>query len=83
MSEIWSSWTKKPSELEEYADEYNKVHFLNIEDITGPTIVIPDLDNKNKRAFLKMSALATWADEFEDWLNEEHTRQFDFPQSRS
>jgi hypothetical protein len=83
MSEIWSSWTKSPSALAQYANDYNKVHLLNIEDITGPTIVIPDLDNENKRAYLKMSALATWADEFEDWLNEEHTRQFDYPQSRS
>ena len=83
MSIIWSSWTKSPHGLEEYADDYNKVHLINIEYITGPTIVIPDLDNENKSAYLKMSALPTWADEFKDWLNEDRTRQFDYPQSRT
>jgi hypothetical protein len=82
-SEIWSLWKTKPSRSEDFADTSNHLTFINTEHITGPTIVIPDLDNDDNRAYLKMSALATWADDFEDWLNEEHTRQFDYAQSRS
>jgi hypothetical protein len=56
--------------------------FLPTNCITSPTVVIPDLDNDDQRAYLKMSALATWADDFDDWLNKDHTRQFDKDQIR-
>jgi hypothetical protein len=82
-SEIWTLWTKKPCYNLQLANAgSNQMTFLPTNCITGPTVVIPDLDNNDQRAYLKMSALATWADDFDDWLNEDHTRQFDEAQIR-
>ena len=56
--------------------------FLPTNCITGPTVVILDLNNNDQWAYLKMFALATWGDDFDDWLREDHTRQFDEAQIR-
>jgi hypothetical protein len=61
----------------------SQMTLLPTDHITGPTILIPDFNNSDRRAYLKTSALTTWADDFEDWLNEDHTRQFDKAQIRA
>ena len=82
LSEIFEPWIKEPQRRPEYADQFNRLEMVNVQKIIGPAILIPDLDNPDRRAYLKMSPMSTWADDFNEWLNTEHTRDFDQPQRK-
>ena len=57
----------------------NKTEFLEASRIIGPVCVIPDLDNTNKRAFLAVRPMESWASMFEEWINEPHLRNHSEP----
>ena len=43
-------------------------------DLAAPAVVVPDLANDNKRAYLRMLPRWQWALQFEDWLEQPHRR---------
>lgn len=58
------------------------IDIVNVKHILEPTTLIPDLDNPNPRAYLRMIRRTEWTDLFEDWLFEEHTRDYDEAQTK-
>lgn len=59
----------------------NLQELCRVDDILEPACLVPDLDNENDRAYLRIRPRTEWADCFEDWLRLEHTRDFDQPQA--
>lgn len=57
-----------------------KLVVISASQLIGPACVIPDLDNINPRAFLRVLPMHEWATLFELWVNDPHTREFDEPQ---
>jgi hypothetical protein len=58
-----------------------KWYFQPVKTILGTACMIPDLENENKAAYLRLIPRAEWGDQFEDWLNCKHTREFNEPQT--
>ena len=73
-SELFSPWLKKPSDIPEFAESHNLLHLVNINKLGAPAVVVPDLANENKRAYLRMLPMWQWALHFEDWLRQPHRR---------
>ena len=44
---------------------------------------MPDLGNEDSRAYLRLVPKASWGKMFEQWLDEDHTREFDMPEQAS
>ena len=80
-SDLFESWKKGPSNTELESGNYIVIVDL-MERILEPTTVIPDLDNDCDRACLRMLPLCQWSSVFEEWLEADHTRDFDEPQER-
>ena len=80
-SDLFESWKKGPSNTELESGNYIVIVDL-MERILEPTTVIPDLDNDCDRAYLRMLPLCQWSSVFEEWLEADHTRDFDEPQER-
>ena len=57
-----------------------KLVVISASQLIGPACVIPDLDNINPHAFLRVLPMHEWATLFELWVNDPHTREFDEPQ---
>ena len=76
-SELFSPWLKKPSDVPEFAESHNLLELVNINKLAAPAVVVPDLANKNKRAYLRMLPRWQWALQFEDWLEQPHRRLWD------
>ena len=53
---------------------------VKTDSILGPTVLIPDLENPNPCAYLRLLSKDTWANKFEVWLKDKHTREFLEPQ---
>ena len=47
----------------------NNIVVCPVDEITGPACVIPDLDNPNDRAFLRVQPPSEWVNIFRDFLN--------------
>ena len=76
-SELFSPWLKKPSDVPEFAESHNLLELVNINKLAAPAVVVPDLANENKRAYLRMLPRWQWALQFEDWLEQPHRRLWD------
>ena len=57
-------------------------HVWPIDRLIGPTCVIPDVGNKNPDAFFMVRPLKQWGDIMGSWINDEHQKQFEEPQTR-
>lgn len=73
-SELFEPWKKKPSHLEGMADTHNRIHMVSISKLRAPAVVVPDLANGNKRAYLRMVPMWLWEKKFDFWLEDPHRR---------
>jgi hypothetical protein len=77
QSELFTPWMKEASTEPGMEGTFNNVELANVNLIGAPAIVVPDLDNENNRAYLRMVPKSQWAVLFEEWLEKPHTREFD------
>ena len=68
---------KKPSALAGMKNTYNELQLVNLNKLRLPTVVVADLDNRNKRAYLRLVPMWQWPLMFEDWLEDPHRRMWD------
>ena len=61
----------------------NRMFVVHSQRLVRPACVVPDLDNKNSRAYIQVLPLEEWVSTFEDWISQEHTQEFNKPQSYS
>ena len=73
-SAIWKPHVKKAHSL---VPNENQTLILPVSRIVEPAALIPDHGNLNKRAYLRLTRRKYWAELFENWLDEEHTRSWD------
>jgi hypothetical protein len=78
-SELWEPWVKTCATHHNLAATHNNMELVNTSRLTSPAVLIPDLDNVDKRAYLRLVPRSTWAQLFNDWLEAPHTRGFDDP----
>ena len=78
-SDTWHSHVKTPHEDPAFAEYLHHCVLLHVDRINGPTCLMPDLGNKNKRAYLRLVDRKRWAQQFNDWVKSPHARNFDFP----
>ena len=76
-SELFEAWVKDEANLTGCEKRFNKLRLLHTKLLVAPTIMFPDLDNENERAYLRMIPRATWGDLFNEWLKHPHRREFD------
>ena len=81
-SEFWSAWVTLPSTATGVASTKKKLEVIPINKLKGPTTVVPDLGNSNKRAHLKLLRPKHWGALFTSWLNTPHKRKFDRPEDK-
>ena len=72
LAELWEPYLKLPSPIREVEHTQNKTCIAHLESLIAPAIVIPDIDNPNKRAYLRLASRSTWATRFNDWLASPH-----------
>ena len=58
------------------------IDFWPCDRILEPTSLIPDLDHEDERAFLRVVPRWQWADLFEQFVQQPHTRNFNVQQSK-
>ena len=73
-SDLIEPWVKKPSSVVGLQDSHCELKMLNISRLRLPAVVVPDLANTNKRAYLRMVPIWQWEHMFDDWLEEPHRR---------
>jgi hypothetical protein len=61
----------------EAPESYHNVQIVNIDRIVGPAFLVPDLGNPKRGAYLQLLPMSGWADLFNKWLAQPHTRNFD------
>jgi hypothetical protein len=68
-SRLFDPCFKKPCTIPGFGN-HNYQELVNIEKIVDTAAVVPDHENPNHRAFLRMVPISLWADMFEDWIME-------------
>jgi len=81
-SDFWEPYMKVESQAKGFED-CNEQFCVSVTDITGTAVLIPDLDNFNTRAYLRLAPMTEWPEMFNDYLNNPHERNFDQEQSRN
>ena len=81
-SELFQPYIKNTQQNAATNTEFTRMQVLSLENMVGPACVIPDLDNTNPRAYIRVLPMTEWANQFELWVNDPHTREFDEPQLR-
>lgn len=79
MSELWQPFLKKPSEKLNWAATKNHLELVSLNRLKGPAMLIPDLGNSDKRAYLQLTRKQHWSFLFEEWLKSPHKREYDSP----
>ena len=82
-SEIWEPWLKTPSKKEAFRTCFSNAELVHIDQLKGPATLMPDLGKKDSRAYLRLVPKASWSTMFEQWLEQDHTREFDMPEEAS
>ena len=77
QSDILLPYLKKQSRLEHLQDSHNELRFVHISKLRAPAVVVPDLGNENRRAYLRMMPLAHWGSLFDLWLQQPHRREWE------
>ena len=75
MSDLFVPYTKQEGRF-----GCNRMEILPIDNIIGPAAVIPDMSNKNKKAYLRLRPMCEWAGLFEQWINTEHLKPHEEPE---
>ena len=75
-SELWHPIIKDACTVPGF-DQYNKQEMVSIDQILQPAVVVPDLENANSRAYLRMLPIDLWASNFDFWLDQPHMREFE------
>ena len=81
-SELFRAFLKKQYLPRGASKMENRLQLMPIRRLVGPCCVIPDLENHQNCAFLRVQPPSKWADLFRVWLRDPHSRQFSEPQSR-
>ena len=76
-SDLWEPVYKEPCVVPGFENDYNKQELVSTTKILHPTVVVPDHENQNKRAYLRMISKEHWAGMFDNWLEEDHEREFE------
>ena len=76
-SEFWEAYLKKPSADPNQSTTNHKKVVISVGKLREPTTVVPDIDNTNKRAYLKLLRPKRWAGMFKRWLAQPHIRAYD------
>ena len=76
-SELLEPLHKKPSQLLNAKDDWNHQELVNLNRLLLPSAVFPDLQNPDKRSFLRIIPKRHWAGMFEDWLETEDYRKYE------
>ena len=76
-SELFEAIVKEPCAVPGFENKHNNQEMVSIDRIRLPTVVVPDIGNPNKRAYLRMIPRDTWAGLFDDWLEEDHVKEFE------
>ena len=53
-----------------------KFYLVPVDAFYSPAVLIPDLGNENKNAYLSLVPRTEWSDQFVGWLGTEHTKEF-------
>jgi hypothetical protein len=77
MTELFVPYIKETDGVDENGKIKRKFYLVDVEAIHSPTIVIPDLDNENPAAYLRLVPRTEWSEQFITWLGSEHTREFE------
>ena len=75
LSKLLEPICKQPCPIHGF-EGHNKQDLVSIERIRQPATVVPDLDNPNQRAYLRLTPKAIWAGLYDQWLAEPHEREF-------
>lgn len=81
MSDLFVPFTKEMGQGNyaggpQHGERKRKYYRLDCNALVAPTVMIPDIGNKNNAAYLQLLPKESWASLFEEWLDEEHTRRF-------
>lgn len=77
LSELFEPWVKTPCTVGGFGETHNDMLAVHIDQLRLPSVVVPDLGNANKRAYLRMVPRWQWPLMFEDWLEQPHRREWD------
>ncbi len=80
LSDLLDPWIKKEEINANLAGNPCVTQLVEMSRLLSPAVLVPDLDNTNPRAYLRVVPRAQWPHMFEDWLEAPHTRDFDEPQ---
>ena len=83
ISKLIDSWINKEDtnpKLKEAGGEHSVIQLVDLERLLAPIVVVPDLDNTNPRAYLRVLTRNLWAGVYEDYLVAPHRRDWDEPQ---
>lgn len=72
MSELLLPYVKETDGLDENGEVKRKFYLVDVESFYEPAVLIPDLGNENVGAYLRLVPRAEWAEQFSEWLGEEH-----------
>ena len=71
LSQLVESWIKKEEpnpKLKGTAYAPSVSQLVNLDKLLSPLVVVPDLDNTNRRAYLWVLSRSLWAGVYEDYL---------------
>ena len=74
-SELIEPIAKSPCQIAGFQSNHNHQELVSIDQIRQAAVVVPDLQNPNKRAYLRLVSRSVWDKMFDDWLEAPHTRE--------
>ena len=77
LCQLFEPWIKLPNTEPNLAEETSAHRLVNLTRLRSPCVVVPDLANPNKRAYLRMVPVSQWPLHFDDYLEEPHKRYYD------
>ena len=75
LSQLVECWIKKEEpnpKLKGTACAPSVSQLVNLDKLLSPLVVVPDLDNTNPRAYLRVLSRSLWAGVYEDYLVDDH-----------
>jgi hypothetical protein len=80
ICDLWEPFIKLPHYEQELTNTHCAPTLVHLKTLRAPCIVVPDLGNKNPRAYLRMLPRREWAEHFDDWLALPHTQLYEADQ---
>lgn len=77
MSQLFVPYIKRIVRTRRDNTIIRKFTLVNIDCIRDTAFVIPDIGSQNNAAFLKLRPQEDWVQLFRDWIQSEHTREFE------